>query len=135
MKSLGTVDDATEVIHKVKGLYSKQGFNLFKFPSNKDEELKYTKNTNVTDTHLVLGHLHEDRALGVKQDVQTGTISFHINLSENASTRSGLLSRLSSIYDPPGLEAPILLKGQLILQQHCGSKLDWDEVTDNSAYE
>lgn len=63
------------------------------------------------------------------------TIGFHINLSEKAFTRSGLLSTLSSIYDPPGLEALLLLEGQLILQQNCSSKLNWDKVTDNSAYE
>ena len=71
----------------------------------------------------------------MKWNIQTGTIGININLSENASTRKGLLSTLTSIYDPPGWEAPIFLKGQLILQQHCGSKLNWNEVTENSAYE
>ena len=69
----------------------------------------------------------------MKWNIQTGTIGININLSENASTRKGLLSTLTRIYDPPGLEAPTFLQGQLILQQHCGSKLNWNEVTDNSA--
>ena len=66
VKSLCTADETTEVTHKVKELCSKQGFNLFKFTSNKDDELKYTKKTNATDTYFVLGHLPEDRALEVK---------------------------------------------------------------------
>ena len=43
VKSLHTVDKDTEVIHKVSKICSKQGFNLFKFTSNKDEELRNTK--------------------------------------------------------------------------------------------
>ena len=39
----------------------------------------------------VLGHLYEKRALGVKWDIQTSTIGFHIILLENPSARSGLL--------------------------------------------
>lgn len=51
VKSLQTVDEATEVIHNIKELCSKWGFNLTKFTCNKDEELKYTKKTYVTDKH------------------------------------------------------------------------------------
>ena len=38
-------------------------------------------------------------------------------MAENPSTRRGLLSMLSSIYDLLGLGASFLLKGRLIIQQ------------------
>ena len=57
-------------------------------------------------------------------------------MAENPSTRCGLLSLLSSIYDPLGLGAPFLLKGRLIIQQLCRDRLDWDEpIDEKSSYE
>ena len=40
---------------------------------------------------------------------------------------------LSSIYDPPGLGAPFLLKGRLIIQQLCRDRLGWDEPIDEKS--
>ena len=45
-----------------------------------------------------------------------------------------ILSTLRSIYDPPGLEAPFLMKQQLIVQQ-LSSSMNWDEIIDDSLYE
>ena len=38
-------------------------------------------------------------------------------------TCGGLLSMLSSVYDPLGLGAPFMLKGRQIIQQLCQDKL------------
>ena len=57
-------------------------------------------------------------------------------MTENPSTRCGLLSVLSSIYDPLGLGAPFLLKDWLIIQWLCRDRLDWDEpIDEKSSYE
>ena len=42
-------------------------------------------------------------------------------------TRLGLLSILSSAYNPLGLGTPFMLKGRQIIQQLCQEKLQWDE--------
>ena len=42
-------------------------------------------------------------------------------------TRRGVLSVLSSVYDPRGFEASFLLKGKQILQKICEQGLKWDE--------
>ena len=42
-------------------------------------------------------------------------------------TRLGLLSILSSVYNPLGLGTPFMLKGRQIIQQLCQEKLQWDE--------
>ena len=45
----------------------------------------------------------------------------------SASNNVRILSTVSSIYDPPGFVAPLLLKGKQILQDLCREKADWDD--------
>ena len=54
-------------------------------------------------------------------------------MAENQSTRRGLLSMLSSIYDPLGLGASFLLKGRWIIQQLCRDRLGWHEPIDEKS--
>ena len=83
-----------------------------------------------------MGCLPEDKALGVKWDTEKDTLGFTIKLVEKLSTRRGLISMLSSVYDPLGLGAPFMLEGRQIIQQLCQDKLQWDEqIDERSAYE
>ena len=83
-----------------------------------------------------MGCLPEDKALGVKWDTEKDTLGFTIKLVEKPSTRCGLLSMLSSVYDPLGLGAPFMLKRRQLIQQLCQEKLQWDEqIDERSAYE
>ena len=80
--------------------------------------------------------LPEDKALGVKWDTEKDTLEFKMKLAEKPSTRHGLLSMLSSVYDPLGLGAPFMLKRRQIIQQLWQEKLQWDEQIDERlAYE
>ena len=51
---------------------------------------------------------------------------FKVNLKEISRNRKGMLSMLSSFYDPLVLASPIILKGRLILQELCEKGLHWD---------
>ena len=43
---------------------------------------------------------------------------------------------LSSVYNPLGLEAPVMLKGRQMIQQLCQDKLEWEkQIDERSAYE
>ena len=77
------------------------------------------------DKDLNLGILHEDKAIGVKWNIQEDTLGFIIKKDHKSATRRGLLAALSSVYDPLGLGAPFL-KGKLIIQRLCKSNLNWD---------
>ena len=64
------------------------------------------------------------------------TLAFQTKMAENPSTRHGLLSMLSSIYDSLGLGAPFLLKERLIIEQLSRDRLGWDEpIDEKSSYE
>ena len=43
-------------------------------------------------------------------------------------TRRGLLSIISSVYDPLGLAAQFLLQGSLLNQELCRANIGWNEV-------
>ena len=88
--------------------------NKTKFISNK-QVIKLIsddrRKSNVRNELVSLGNLPQEKALGVKWDTQNDTLSFYIKLSDKSLTRHGLLSTLSSVYDPGGLGVPFLLKG------------------------
>ena len=48
-------------------------------------------------------------------------------LQDKPCTRRGLLSTISSIFDPIGFVAPLMLEGKSILQELCARDLDWDD--------
>ena len=120
LKSFPTVTEAKFVIRKLKDLSAKGVFNLDRFTSNSEEVLKLIRDKdrrkNVTDEELTFSKLPEDKAVGIKWNISKDTLGFQIKMAKNSSTRRRLLSMLSSIYDPLGLGAPILLEGKLIIQ-------------------
>ena len=60
----------------------------------------------------------------LKEDAFT----FTINLPPRPLTRRGILSALSSLFDPLGFVSPVILEGRVILKGLCRRKAGWDEV-------
>ena len=59
------------------------------------------------------------------------SISYHPQRPPSL-TRCGILSTVSSIYDPLGFAAATLLEGKKILQELCRGKIDWDDPVSDS---
>ena len=140
LKRFPSAKIAVDMIYKVKSLCKEGGFNLTKFSSNHIEVLKSIpdecRKDGVKDKDLNLGILSEDKALGVKWNIQDDTSGFIIKMDDKAPTQHELLAVLSSVYDPLGLGAPFLLKDRLIIQRLCKNNLNWDEpIDDNTAQE
>ena len=53
--------------------------------------------------------------------------SFRIVSRKKAATRRGILSDVSSMYDPLGFASPFILPAKCLLQQLCKAKMGWDE--------
>ena len=78
------------------------------------------------------GSLQTERALGIFWDAENDVIKFKIDLKDQPMTRRGMLSVISSIYDPLGLSCPFLMQGRRLLQGLCQVIHGWDEmVPDN----
>ena len=78
------------------------------------------------------GSLPTERALVIFWDAENDVIKFKIDLKDEPVTRTGMLSVISSIYDPLGFACPFLLQGRRLLQGLCQVMHCWDEmVPDN----
>lgn len=131
LKSVASVEEAVTLIKDTKEMCRRGGFNLHKFVcNNKDviesipieDRAEGIKNTDLDQKALPL-----ERALGVQWCVEGDSFQFRITLKDRPFTRRGILSTVSSIYDPLGFAAPTLLEGKKILQELCREKADWDD--------
>ena len=67
------------------------------------------------------------RSLGTYWCIETDTIGFHIELKDKPLTRRGILSTMSSVYDPLGIVAPVISVGKQLLQELCHDNMEWDD--------
>ena len=83
--------------------------------------------------NLALGQdkLPIERALGVIWCVASDKFNFRIELKDKPCRHRGILLMISSIYDPLGFIAPVVLVGKKILRDICHSN-SWDEPVDDS---
>ena len=132
LKSKSEEKESINFIRDVKNICSDGGFNLTKFVCNDSNVMSsfpaedrgpavrnidfFENNVNATD-----------RALGVGWNLLKDSFVFNVKLKEKPATRRGMLSTVSSIYDPLGFISPFVLKGRMILQQLCTMKLGWDD--------
>ena len=118
-------------IKDVRFLCTQGGFHLTQFICNKRgvletiPEEERAKEVKMLDLHS--DQLPIDRALGVQWSVENDEFGFRIILNEKPLTRRGILSTISTVYDPLGFAAPVLLPGKKILQDLCKENLDWDD--------
>ena len=136
LKSEDSVGAAVAKIASVQQLCSSGGFNLTNFVCS---------NTNVINSipiskrsGIVVKEFNKvepiERALGVHWCLDADTLGFRITLQDSPLTRRGILSTISSIYDPFGFAGPFLLKGRKILQAITSLKDGWDsKVPDDLA--
>ena len=74
-------------------------------------------------TKIYQEELQADRALGIQWFIEEDKPEFKVKLKEKPITRRGMLSKISSMYDPLGLVSPYLLKEKKILQNLCYDSL------------
>ena len=59
--------------------------------------------------------------------IENDSFNFRITLKDKPCTKRGILSTVSSIFDPLGFVAPVLLEGKKILQELCKENTGWDD--------
>ena len=131
LKSVASVEQAKSLISSTKSLCQKGGFYLHKFTSNNSEVLNSVppedRATDKRNPSLVSNDPAIERALGVHWCIESDTLKFRIELKDKPLSRRGILSTVSSIYDPLGLVAPVILQGKRILQELCRDGVGWDD--------
>ena len=110
LNSFPAVKLAADMIYKVTLLCQEGGLNLMNFPSNHVSVLRSIPNElrkdGVKDKDLNLDTLPENKALGVKFNIQENTLGFIIRVNDKPVTKRELQAALSSVYDFIGLGSP-----------------------------
>ena len=131
LKSLPTVGEAVALANELCELTQQGGFHLAKWVSNSRDLLSFIpdkdRSKNVQSVDLDYDDIPSEKALGVLWTVEADQLGFHVKNLDKPATRRGVLSTISSLYDPLGMAAPFILAGKMILQDLCRQKLGWDE--------
>ena len=110
LNSFPAVKLAADMIYKVTLLCEEGGLNLMNCPSNHVSVLRSIPNElrkdGVKDKDLNLDTLPENKALGVKFNIQENTLGFIIRVNDKPVTKRELQAALSSVYDFIGLGSP-----------------------------
>lgn len=129
LKSVPSTDEAIILVKQLRDLLSKGGFNLTKWNSNSKQVLatipEKDRATSLLDLDLQEPLIQS--TLGLQWNMQTDTFNFRTVEKEKAPTRRGILSTVSSMYDPLGFVAPIILPTKQLLQNLCSLNYSWDE--------
>ncbi|KAK2903738.1 hypothetical protein Q8A73_010395 [Channa argus] len=132
LKSVETVEKAESLYHSLKTMCQMGGFRLNKWISNDSRVLaaipEEEKATEIMDLDLDKNALPVERVLGVQWCIQSDQFKFRVVIQSKPPTRRGILSMLSSVYDPLGMLAPVNLYARNIMQELCRMKLGWDEI-------
>lgn len=131
LKSVPTEEQAISLTEDLRTLCAMGGFKLRKWMSNSRTVLasipEEEKAKEVKELSLDMQQLPVERALGVRWNVEEDTFTFQLTVKNKQNTRRGILSTVSSVYDPLGFLAPFILTAKQILQELCRSKHSWDD--------
>ena len=68
-----------------------------------------------------------EQALGVTWNLESDAFAVKTLVQRKPSTKRGLLSVVSSTYDPLGIISPFTIKAKLLFQDECRRTESWDE--------
>lgn len=116
----------------LKAICLKGGFRLTKWISNSRGVLTAIPEKEMAkelkDLDLDQDLLPIERALRIQWCVESDQFKFRIAIQDKPPTRRNILSLVSSVYDPLGFLAPVVLPAKKTLQELCRLKLSWDDI-------
>ena len=131
LASVATEEEALQLVKTSHALCQEGGFKLHKYMRNSltvmDGIPSELQAHNIKNFDLRQENLPVERALGVAWYLESDSFRISVMLPSKPPTRRGLLSILSSIYDPLGLVSPVLLQGRKLMQQLFKETKSWDE--------
>ncbi|XP_033099479.1 uncharacterized protein LOC117103088 [Anneissia japonica] len=125
--SVCTVEEGVSLAKRTIELCKDAGFRLHKFVANNADVLKSLPSSSVADGCKQWSTFPTERTLGILWDAGSDAFQFSSCVRERPSTRRGVLSRVSSIFDPLGFLSPYVLDGKKILQHLCTNESNWDQ--------
>ena len=129
LDSFNNLTTAVSTILSVSSLLKNGGFRLTKWTSNSIDILNNLPKDDISQkiTNLDLANLPIERTLGIMWDPKSDQITVQSLSKEFEDTKRGLLSCVSSIFDPLEIVSPALLEAKLLIQELWRRKLEWDD--------
>ena len=131
LRAMDDQEKCVSLVQDVIRLCSEGGFRLNQWTTNQKEILasipESERDDSVATLDLNRDELPTERTLGIHWNMQTDNFTFQISVRSKPETRRGVLSIVSSLYDPLGLVAPFTLLGKMLLQEMCRLDLGWDD--------
>ncbi|XP_031575495.1 uncharacterized protein LOC116309086, partial [Actinia tenebrosa] len=129
LKSAPTTEEATRFATDLVKLLKVGGFRFTKFTSNCREVLTSIPPEDRANPtlNLDLDKLPMERALGVTWDAESDTFRFKVIPTNKSPTKRGVLSVVSSLFDPLGFLAPLTLSVKILLQDLWRAGVSWDQ--------
>ena len=127
LKSVPSTQQSVRLTSDQTKLLKEGGFRLTKFASNSREVLQSLP-PDVRANPLLdfnLDQLPFERALGVYWEAQSDTFKFKAAQTEKPSTKHGILSVVSSLFDPLGFLSSFVFSAKILLQELWRDKLHW----------
>ena len=131
--STTAIADAVQTVSKAVSLLSDYNIRLHKILSNKEEVMNHFPEAEcATVSNKTMENPSVQRALGIVWDTKTDSLVMEVNIPHRPFTKRGILSAVSSIWDPQGLAAPVTLTGKLfqremMLNHPEAQTLGWDD--------
>ena len=130
---ISSEEEAVALYQDLVCICAKGGFKLTKWMSNRravmaaipeNQRAKGIKNLDLDHNLLPV-----ERVLGVQWCIQSDDFKFKIVVQDRPLMRRGILSVISSIYEPLGILSPIVLSAKKL----CRQQLGWDDPIPPSA--
>ena len=132
LSSFHEISVAIKVCVDVINILQKGGFRLTKFILNNRLILQASPTNSVspklTEINLSVNDIPIEQALGILQNPEADTFHIKYTLKSFIATKRGILSLISSSFDPLGLIALALAELKWIIQQLWKRKIDWKEL-------
>ena len=129
LKSVISEEQVKALCQEMIEIMKKGGFNLTKFKSNSINVLESLPNDKclMKVQQLQLDEDQVERTLGVYWKINEDCFTFTRSMKKFSTTKQGILSAVSAVFDPLGFLTPFTLKTKLIIQEMWRQNLHWDE--------
>ena len=136
LQSVGSEDEGIHYASQLRSLLAERGFNLTKWISNSRQIIesvpKEFRAKTIQNLDLLKSELPVERALGIEWLTESDVFRIRVKQKEPVYTRRGLLSIISSVYDPLGIVCPFVIIAKKLFQNECRTRKGWDEELDNA---
>ncbi|XP_070549169.1 uncharacterized protein [Ptychodera flava] len=132
LKSVNSEEKAITLVQELVDACQNGGFHLTKWISNSRAVIESIpineRASEVKPLNLLYDDLPTERALGVYWSAEEDTLGCKTIVQARPVNRRGILSIVSSVYDPLGLVGPFILPAKILLQDLCYHKIGWDQA-------